>query len=143
MDRGAWQATVHGVVRVRHDLATKPPPLCDYICYLLGIQGFYDRFLLLWQSGCYVYIFSCWHFYLFLLFQMLIWNRYLLVVIISLSQTFLIYHWTWPYQVLLFCLPSLICRTTLKIIKKETNLLHSFTFSWPLPHMFSRYDFPS
>ena len=25
MDRGAWQATVHGVTRVRHDLATKPP----------------------------------------------------------------------------------------------------------------------
>ena len=26
MDRGAWWATVHGVVRVRHNLATKPPP---------------------------------------------------------------------------------------------------------------------
>ena len=26
MDRGAWQATVHGVVRVGHDLETKPPP---------------------------------------------------------------------------------------------------------------------
>ena len=25
MDRGAWQATVHGVARVRHDLVTKPP----------------------------------------------------------------------------------------------------------------------
>ena len=25
MDRVAWQATVHGVARVRHDLATKPP----------------------------------------------------------------------------------------------------------------------
>ena len=25
MDRAAWQATVHGVTRVRHDLATKPP----------------------------------------------------------------------------------------------------------------------
>ena len=24
MDRGAWQATVHGIARVRHDLATKP-----------------------------------------------------------------------------------------------------------------------
>ena len=24
MDRGAWQDTVHGVTRVRHDLATKP-----------------------------------------------------------------------------------------------------------------------
>ena len=26
MDRETWQATIHGVVRVRHDLATKPPP---------------------------------------------------------------------------------------------------------------------
>ena len=25
MDRGSWQATVHGIVRVGHDLATKPP----------------------------------------------------------------------------------------------------------------------
>ena len=25
MDRGAWQATVHGVSRVRHNSATKPP----------------------------------------------------------------------------------------------------------------------
>ena len=27
MDRGAWQAVVHEVVRVRHDLVTKPPHL--------------------------------------------------------------------------------------------------------------------
>ena len=26
MDREAWQATVHGVTRVGHDLVTKPPP---------------------------------------------------------------------------------------------------------------------
>ena len=26
MGRGAWRATVHGVTRVRHDLATKQPP---------------------------------------------------------------------------------------------------------------------
>ena len=26
MDRGAWQATVHGITRVRHDLVTKSPP---------------------------------------------------------------------------------------------------------------------
>ena len=26
MDRGVWQATAHGVARVAHDLATKPPP---------------------------------------------------------------------------------------------------------------------
>ena len=25
MDRGAWRATVHGIVRVRHGLVTKPP----------------------------------------------------------------------------------------------------------------------
>ena len=27
MDRGAWQAIVHGVERIRHDLATQPLPL--------------------------------------------------------------------------------------------------------------------
>ena len=26
MDRGVWWATDHRVARVRHDLATKPPP---------------------------------------------------------------------------------------------------------------------
>ena len=26
LDRGAWQATVHGIARVGHDLATKSPP---------------------------------------------------------------------------------------------------------------------
>ena len=26
IDRGAWQATVHGVARVGHDLVTIPPP---------------------------------------------------------------------------------------------------------------------
>ena len=26
MDRGAWRATVHGIVRVGHDLVPKPPP---------------------------------------------------------------------------------------------------------------------
>ena len=26
VDRGAWQATVHGVRGVGHDLTTKPPP---------------------------------------------------------------------------------------------------------------------
>ena len=26
MNRGAWRATVHGVARVGHALATKPPP---------------------------------------------------------------------------------------------------------------------
>ena len=26
MDGGAWQATVHRVASVRHDLVTKPPP---------------------------------------------------------------------------------------------------------------------
>ena len=26
MNRGAWQATVHGVARVGHELATKQPP---------------------------------------------------------------------------------------------------------------------
>ena len=34
LDRGAWQATVHEVARVRHDLATKPPHV-NIICAIL------------------------------------------------------------------------------------------------------------
>ena len=32
MDRGVWQAIVHGVIRVAHNLATKVPPyICTYM----------------------------------------------------------------------------------------------------------------
>ena len=31
MDRGAWQASVHGVARVGHNLVTKPPILGLFI----------------------------------------------------------------------------------------------------------------
>ena len=32
-DRGAWQATVHGVISVGHDWATKPPPPPPSACW--------------------------------------------------------------------------------------------------------------
>ena len=32
VDRGAWQATVHGIARDRHDLATKLPPPPPLLC---------------------------------------------------------------------------------------------------------------
>ena len=35
MDRGAWQATVHGVTRVGHNLATKPNHLCPRSLFLI------------------------------------------------------------------------------------------------------------
>ena len=44
MDRGAWWATVHGVARVGHDLATKPPTLVKktFICmYMQNSPGIY------------------------------------------------------------------------------------------------------
>ena len=39
MDRGAWQATVHGVTKVGHDLATKPTnhPIPLFIAALFTI----------------------------------------------------------------------------------------------------------
>ena len=43
MDRGGWQATVHGVARVGHDLATKPPPPPPEI---LSHELPYSRFLI-------------------------------------------------------------------------------------------------
>ena len=38
MERGPWQATVHGITRIGHDLVTKPPPpwvgTTDHSCSL-------------------------------------------------------------------------------------------------------------
>ena len=39
LDRGAWWATVHGVTRVGHDLATKPPPKIHMILPIMGFQA--------------------------------------------------------------------------------------------------------
>lgn len=37
MDKGDWQATVHGVARVGHDLATKVPPHILYFSQVCGM----------------------------------------------------------------------------------------------------------
>ena len=37
MDRGVWRAKVHGVAKVRHNLATKPPQ-SDYKWNLILLQ---------------------------------------------------------------------------------------------------------
>ena len=39
-DRGAWPATVHGVTRIGHDLATKPPPRI-YTCMHRNGEGYW------------------------------------------------------------------------------------------------------
>ena len=43
MDRGAWQASAHGVTRVGHNLATQPPPpyvyMHKYIYLILLLFG--------------------------------------------------------------------------------------------------------
>ena len=39
MDRGAWWATVYGVARVGHDLATKPPPPFNHQTDLIPMPG--------------------------------------------------------------------------------------------------------
>ena len=41
MDREAWRATVHGVTRVGHDLATKPPP--HYLLKELRLNSYYGK----------------------------------------------------------------------------------------------------
>ena len=40
MDRRAWQATVHRVARVGHDLGTKPPPPSVYSKFDAGNSDF-------------------------------------------------------------------------------------------------------
>ena len=45
MDKGASQATAHGVARVGHNLATKPPPPVLYLATFPEAQRFkYDSF---------------------------------------------------------------------------------------------------
>ena len=65
MDRGAWRVIVHGVMRVGHDLKTKPPPprilgkhvgslessLIDYK-YKDGIMFHDDKVGLLYRGIC-------------------------------------------------------------------------------------------
>ena len=38
MDKGAWWAAVHGVARVRHDLATEPPDRRKRVLRILVIR---------------------------------------------------------------------------------------------------------
>ena len=71
MGRGAWQATVHGIARVGHDLVTKPPPpllymhakwlqscptFCDPVdCSPLGssVHGIFQATILEWVAISY------------------------------------------------------------------------------------------
>ena len=50
MEREAWQATVHGVTRVGHDLVTKPPPPEGGRSgkMLVMVQTFSDKMTKLW-----------------------------------------------------------------------------------------------
>ena len=49
MDRGAWQATINGVTRVRHDLMTEPPNHLFFKDYfkLLKIYRLFDITMLI------------------------------------------------------------------------------------------------
>ena len=49
-DRGAWRATVHGVARVGHDLATKPPDPLDYMVNCMQAEQW--RISLQWVILC-------------------------------------------------------------------------------------------
>ena len=61
MDRGAWQATVYGVARVGHDLATKPlPPKHTRTKVGSGKTKYQDLPLLAPQSGCDPILISGW-----------------------------------------------------------------------------------
>ena len=39
MDRGAWQATVHGVARIGHDLVITPPPPPPPLLFMIRKPG--------------------------------------------------------------------------------------------------------
>ena len=54
IDRGSWWATVHGVIRVKHDLATTPPPCSEGHLSCLG----QSRFMLVALVACPVQLLS-------------------------------------------------------------------------------------
>ena len=54
MDRGAWQATVHGVTRVRHDLATKPPPPAEVGNLISSSSSYSKSSLNIWKFTVHV-----------------------------------------------------------------------------------------
>ena len=62
MDQGAWQATVHGVARVGHGLATKPPPLISKVPHQSsepwGTLQLQPLILMLWVLSWHEHIFD-------------------------------------------------------------------------------------
>ena len=59
MDRGAWQATVHGVARARQDLATKPPYL-KWIIPVLHLTTVFQHLLYLLLENFHNFCQSLW-----------------------------------------------------------------------------------
>ena len=53
-DRGVWRATVHGVTRVRHDLATKPQPHSKHV----SLGPCFRLLLLLLSRFCFVCLYG-------------------------------------------------------------------------------------
>ena len=41
-DRGAWQPTVHGFARVRHDFTSKPPPYRSYTYFVRFLSKYFS-----------------------------------------------------------------------------------------------------
>ena len=72
MDRGAWQTIVHGVAKVRHDLATEPSPPSYYLSCVCSIISFSYPLLFCLQLG-YVLLF---HFILSFFFFILSFHAF-------------------------------------------------------------------
>ena len=61
MDRGAWQARVHGIARVRHNLVTKLPPyiyththIHKYICVYTNTRTLKHKYIhKMWHENCF------------------------------------------------------------------------------------------
>ena len=59
MDRGAWQATVHGVARARLDLASKPPPPSYTIFDTMATHKFKHTIFAMFSSTVYMVYMLC------------------------------------------------------------------------------------
>ena len=53
MDRGAWWATVHGIVRVRHELATKQDQQEKFFYFIFGTIHLQNLKLIIFKITCF------------------------------------------------------------------------------------------
>ena len=122
MDRRAWWATVHGVTRITHDLATKPPPLITTIQLTLFIHFTLPHTpiplvttTLFPAPPCFVW-FGLFTYFVCILYSTYVWNHTVFVFLHLTSHlapyslgTMAWFHFLWPSNNPCVCICVSVC----------------------------------